>query len=223
MQTASQRPIATRAYRGASAEAREAERRERLLKTALTLFAEQGYARTPIEQLCAEAKVTARHCYQLFGSREGLLKTLYAQLMSELAEALLKALSQPQANSKEQLPLAVTALVEYYLADSRRARIGVLEVVGVSPEMESLRRTAIHDMANIIALYMSQLAAQGDLPSRDYHLTSIAIVGGINELIADWLTIAKPHSVEELSTEIINFLTALLHGSHQLPSRENPV
>jgi AcrR family transcriptional regulator len=219
---AGQRPIATRAYRGASAEVREAERRERLLSTALTLFAEQGYARTPIEQLCAEAKVTARHFYQLFGSREGLLQRLYAQLMADLGSALLGALSPSKATISEQLPLAVRALVEHYLTDSRRARVGVLEVVGVSPEMERLRRTAIHDMAKLIALYMNQLAAQGDLPVRNYHLTSIAIVGGINELMADWLTIAEPHSVTELSAEITDFLTALMHGSHQLPSRENP-
>lgn len=219
----SQRPVATRAYRGASAEEREAERRQRLLDTALTLFAEQGYARTPIEQLCAEAKVTARHFYQLFGSREGLLQALYAQLMQDLGGALLSALSKPKANIAEQLPLAVRTLVEHYLADNRRARIGVLEVVGVSPEMERLRRAAIHDMAKLIALYMKQLAAQGDLPDRDYHLTSIAIVGGINELMADWLTIAEQPSVTKLSNEIIYFLTALMHGSHHLPSPENSV
>lgn len=219
----SQRPVATRAYRGASAEEREAERRQRLLDTALTLFAEQGYARTPIEQLCAEAKVTARHFYQLFGSREGLLQALYAKLMQDLGAALLNALSKPQANIAEQLPLAVRTLVEHYLADNRRARIGVLEVVGVSPEMERLRRTAIHDMAQLIARYMQQLAAQGDLPNRDYHLTSIAIVGGINELMADWLTVAEPPSVTELSNEIIYFLTALMHGSYHLPSAENSV
>lgn len=219
---AEQRPIATRAYRGASAEARVAERRERLLSTALTLFAAHGYARTPIEQLCAEAKVTARHFYQLFGSREGLLQALYAQLMTDLGAALLGALSQPQANIAEQLPLAVRALVAHYLADDRRARVGVLEVVGVSPEMERLRRSAIHDMAAVIALYMNQLAAQGDLPKRDYHLTSIAIVGGINELMANWLTLSHPHSMAELSAEITDFLTALMHGSHLLPPREKP-
>ncbi|WP_220375741.1 TetR/AcrR family transcriptional regulator [Paraperlucidibaca baekdonensis] len=218
--TTAQRPAATRAYRGASASAREAERRQRLLDTALTLFANQGYARTPIEQLCAEAKVTARHFYQLFGSREGLLKSLYGQLMADLKAALLSALSATQAELNEQLPLAVRALVEHYLNDTRRARVGVLEVVGVSADMERLRRAAIHDMANLIALYMAQLAAQGDLPARNYHLTSIAIVGGINELMADWLTASEPPSVAVLTLEISDFLTALVHGSHHLPQRE---
>lgn len=214
------RPTATRAYRGTTALAREAERRQRLLDTGLQLFAKQGYARTPIEQLCAEAKVTARHFYQLFGSREGLLQALYGELMHELGTALLSALSTPHANLREQLLVAVRALVTHYLADARRARIGVLEVVGVSAEMERLRRSAIHDMANLIAHYLQQLAAQGELPARDYQLISIAMVGGINELMADWLTTAEPVSIATLSLEISDFLTALMLGSHLLPPRE---
>lgn len=206
----------TRAYRGLAAEQRVAERRERLLATALELFASQGYARTPIETLCAEAKVTARHFYQLFASREALLEALYDGIIQELREAVLAAVSMPGLTLDEQIPLGVQAMVSHYLDDARRARVGVLEVVGVSAAMEQRRRAAIHDIAAILEGYMMSLAARGELPVRNYHLLSVALVGGINELLADWLTVSQPPTIAQLSTEVIDMLNALIRGASLL-------
>ncbi|NNM50844.1 MAG: TetR/AcrR family transcriptional regulator [Pseudomonadales bacterium] len=203
----------TRAYRGVSAEQRSEERRQRLLEAALELFSTQGYAKTPIETLCAAAKVTARHFYQLFPSREALLRALYDGMVENLRAAVLAAVSLPDVPRHEQISLAVQALVLHYLEDSRRARVGVLEVVGVSAEMEQRRRAVIHEIADIIEHYIQGLAKRGELPEHNYHLISVALVGGINELLAEWLTVAQPPSVTDLSNEIIYIFDALLRGA----------
>lgn len=202
-----------RAYRGLAAEQRAQERRQRLLDTALELFARDGYAKTPIETLCAEARVTARHFYQLFDSREALLKALYDDIVGDLGAAVAAAMSAPGLTLDEQIPLAVQAMVEHYLADARRARVGVLEVVGVSAAMESRRRAVIHDIAAIIEAYANSLATRGTLPARSYHLVSVALVGGINELLADWLTAPQPPTIAELSAEVVSIIRALLRGA----------
>lgn len=212
----------TRAYRGLAAEQRASERRARLLATALELFAHQGYAKTPIETLCAEAKVTARHFYQLFDSREALLEALYDDIIQELREAVLVAVSQPGLTRDEQIPLGVQAMVSHYLDDARRARVGVLEVVGVSAAMEQRRRAAIHDIAAILEGYMMSLVARGELPARNYHLISVALVGGINELLADWLTVPEPPTIAQLSAEVIDILNALIRGAASMASASPP-
>lgn len=205
----------TRSYAGVAADQRAAERRTRLLNAALELFARQGYARTTIEALCIEAKVTARHFYQLFDSREAILRALYDNIIADLRAGVLKAMAAPDLTLAEQIPLGVNAMVHHYLEDSRLARVGVLEVVGVSPAMETRRREAIHDMAGLIEAYLGSLVARGDLPKRNYHLVSIALVGGINELLAEWLTLENPPDIPELSEEIINILNALIRGAAQ--------
>jgi AcrR family transcriptional regulator len=203
----------TRAYGGVAAEQRAEERKARLLAAALELFARQGYARTTIEALCTEAKVTARHFYQLFDSREAILHALYDSIIADLRAGVLKTMAAPNLGLSEQIPLAVSAMVHHYLEDARHARVGVLEVVGVSPQMEARRREAIHDMAGLIEAYLGNLVERGDLPKRNYHLVSIALVGGINELLAEWLMLTNPPSIEELSEEIINILNALIRGA----------
>ena len=97
----------TRAYGGVAAEQRAEERKARLLAAALELFARQGYGRTTIEALCSEAKVTARHFYQLFDSREAILRALYDNIIADLRAGVLKAMSAPELNLSEQIPLAV--------------------------------------------------------------------------------------------------------------------
>ncbi|BET26727.1 TetR family transcriptional regulator [Limnobacter thiooxidans] len=205
----------TRAYGGVTADQRAAERKARLLEAALELFSRQGYARTTIEALCGEAKVTARHFYQLFDSREALLRALYDNIIADLRAGVLQAMSAPKLSLSQQIPLGVSAMVNHYLADSRLARVGVLEVVGVSPQMEIRRREAVHDMAGLIEAYLGSLVAQGDLPKRNYHLVSVALVGGINELLAEWLTLENPPDIPTLSEEIIHILNALIRGAAQ--------
>jgi len=42
---------------------------------------------------------------------------------------------------------------------------------------------------------------------------SVALVGGINELLAEWLMLENPPDIPELSEEIINILNALIRGA----------
>ncbi len=69
-----------RTYRGRSPEERRAERRERLLEAGLKLFGGEGYAATSIERLCAHARVTARHFYEEFPTREALLLAVFDRM-----------------------------------------------------------------------------------------------------------------------------------------------
>lgn len=200
---------------------RSDERRARLLEAALHLFAQQGYAKTPIEQLCAEARVTARHFYELFESREALLAALYGRIADELRAAMLAALAAPAATADVQIAAAVRAMIHHYLDDARRARIGVLEVVGVSPAMETRRRGVIHELAALVESHLGALAARGQLPLRNYHLASVAMVGGVNELLAEWLTVPSPPGIATLVDEISLLFRALVRGA-ALISRDEP-
>lgn len=205
--------MTARSYAGLGKEERIAQRRERLMNSALALFSEQGYAKTNIEQLCQHSKVTARHFYELFSSKEDLLLALYQNIIAELSYAVSQAVSTTHQRIEEQVESAVQALVTHYLQDQRLARIGVLEVVGVSERMELVRRAAIHGIARVIERYLNALCQQAALPARNYELASIALVGGINELMADWLTRENPCSLNKLSDEITYLVLAMVRGA----------
>ena len=204
---------AKRIYGKKNAEDRVQERRERLLQAALQLFATQGYANTTIEALCSEAKVTTRHFYQAFNSRESLLLALYNQITEELQVSLFKAMMAEHQNLQDKMQQVIQALVTDYLRDKRRAQIGVLEVVGASAIVEKRRREVIHGIAVHLETFMKALAAEYQLPQRNYHWLAVAIVGGINELMAEWL-MNQSLTLEQLTEEIFYLMTMFMTGMH---------
>lgn len=194
---------AKRIYAKKSATDRAQERHERLLEAGLQLFATQGYAQTTIEALCSEAKVTTRHFYQSFQGREALLLAVYNQMVGELQIGLLSAIQAEHQNMQEKIQQVIQALVTHYLTDTRRAQIGVLEVVGASATVEQRRREVIHRIVNYVQVFLNTVMQEKKIPERNYYWLAVAMVGGINEMMAEWL-MNRSISLEELVQEIIN-------------------
>ena len=202
-----------RVYRKKNPEDRVLERRERLMQAALQLFGTQGYANTTIETLCSEAKVTTRHFYQVFSSREELLLAVYNQITEELQVSLFSAMMAERQGLQEKMQQVIQAVVNNYLTDSRRAQIGVLEVVGASAIVEKRRREVIHGIAIHLEQFMNALAAENQLPQRNYHWLAVALVGGINELMAEWL-MNQSLSLEQLTDEIFYLINMFMAGKN---------
>ncbi|HQB38624.1 MAG TPA: TetR/AcrR family transcriptional regulator [Deltaproteobacteria bacterium] len=87
---------------GLQTENMTSEARERLMRAALVLFTERGYAATSVRELCAIAGVSKPVLYYYFGSKEGL----YLQLMHEsyaLMELVLARLTRFEGHAAERL------------------------------------------------------------------------------------------------------------------------
>ncbi|HVT34237.1 MAG TPA: TetR/AcrR family transcriptional regulator [Nevskiaceae bacterium] len=206
-------PRAKRGYAGLSSGEQDLARRRRLLDTALELFTRQGYARTPIEQLCVESRVTSRYFYELFESREALLRALFEEIIDDARAAVIAAIAQPGLTAEARISQAVTAFIRSYVQDARRARLCVVEAVGISEGLEKRRREVIHEFASVIRGYADALAKASVIPKRNYHLFSVSMVGSINELLVEWLTAARPPSIEAVTQEIqLQFRVMVLGG-----------
>jgi AcrR family transcriptional regulator len=91
-------PAATR-----KAEQSEATRRE-LIKVARRLFAKNGYAATPIEDIVRSARVTRGALYHHFDGKQDLFREVFEQMESELSEKVAVAAA---AENRPELHLEV--------------------------------------------------------------------------------------------------------------------
>ncbi|MGH8461207.1 MAG: TetR/AcrR family transcriptional regulator [Stenotrophobium sp.] len=202
-----------RGYAGHSGEELLAQRRERLLETGLTLFTTRGYHKTPIELICSEARVTTRHFYEQFDSREALLAAVFDASIDYTRRHLAAAMTQPCNSASERIANAIRALVCAYAEDPRQGRIVYVEAVGVSADMERRRRAVIHEFAHVVEAHAAQLAQAGEVPQRDYRLSCVALVGAINELLTEWLSVPQPPTAQELTDEMLSLLQAMILGA----------
>jgi len=204
-----------RRYRGQTPEQLRAERRERLLESALSLFAERGYANSPIELICSTARVTTRHFYEQFDGREALLDALLSEEVSGALTIASDALSNSDRDMTGRVGDAIRGVVLYLTEDTRRARIVCLETVGVSQAMEHRRRRLVHQFAELIQFQADTLTHSGLLPARNYWLPSIALVGATLELIEEWLYGETEKEGEDIAREAVLFYRAVMIGARR--------
>jgi len=202
----------SRPYGGLTYERRLAERRRRLVEAGLDTFASEGYARTPIERICGVARVTTRHFYELFPNKEALLVAVLDHVMDHARAAVFRAMAIDTNNPRDRVRPGISAFVHSYLDDPRYVRIALVEVVGVSREVERHRREIEREFDRIIEGQIDILARDGILPKRDYALASQALGGAINQLLIDWAYLDDPPPVEDIINELVNLFEAVFRG-----------
>ncbi|GAA4060140.1 TetR/AcrR family transcriptional regulator [Nonomuraea soli] len=183
-----------RSYRGMSAEQRLADRRERLMAAAYTLYAKPGFTATTIERLCAEARISNRAFYECFGGREELLRAIHEQCVEESMAAITKALQDAPQTLDGQIKSGIRAYIEFTTADWRRARIMHLEVRRSGDVLTASRQRAVEMFARLI----EEATIAYEPPPANLHLLSLAMVGAIQELLIEWVLADPAPSVEEL-------------------------
>jgi len=117
-------PGAPRLYRGVPAEARRAERRERLLAAGLDLFGTNGIAATSVDEVCAAAGLTKRYFYESFASLDELVHAVVEKVITDLSAIVLPAIA---ASGWRNPRPALSAFIGALLTDPRLVRLLVIE------------------------------------------------------------------------------------------------
>lgn len=80
-----------RLWQGQTPDAREADRRQRLVEAGLELVGGQGVAALTMRAACREAAVGPRYFYELFTDREELLEAVYDEAVERIRGPILAA------------------------------------------------------------------------------------------------------------------------------------
>jgi AcrR family transcriptional regulator len=205
-----------------SAAERRARRRERLLEAALEVFSTQGYASSTIRAISAKASLNSRYFYESFSSREDILYQLYSGIVADIATAVVEATAHERTIA-EQAGAGMRASWKIFTDDPRKARIIVVEVVGVSERLELLRRQNRHAFADLL-VHNSLSIAGNELQLRlNPVLTSRALMGGAMELLADWINGDLNVTVEQIIDHTTELFTAVAEASVAGAPREGTI
>lgn len=181
-----------RRYAGLAPAERARQRRSALLEAAEDLFGTQGYRATSVKQVCTRAGLTERYFYESFRDREAALVAVYDHLVDGLRSATLESIAGVRRS--EFADRGLGAFIDFLTADERRAKIVLIEVVGVSPELEVRRHAVLTEFAGLVAeLWL----APGEVTAL-HRMTAMGLVGGVNYLLIDWLHTDTSRRVDEL-------------------------
>jgi len=186
-------PPTARSYGGLAMEDRIAARRARFLEAGVELFGTQGFRGATVRGVCAAAGLTDRYFYESFPTLEALLAAVYTSLKEGFATRLMHEsfVSEEWHGDAAAIERQVTAAYELWfdtVRDSRVARILLVEILGVSPEMDALYEESARAMAALTIAPLAATLPTLKLSKARRELLGRALVGAALQVAKMWMT-----------------------------------
>lgn len=159
------------------------DKREKILQSALELFAEQGFRGTSTAQIAKHAGVATGTLFHHFESKEELINTLYRDIKTRISESMLHAL-EGDAPPREKVRIVWFEVVTWALAN--KAEYQFKKHCEASPYIsESLRQECEAKFAAVYHLF-EQAANDGLLKELPVELL-LSLMAGTMEGFINYL------------------------------------
>jgi AcrR family transcriptional regulator len=172
-----------RPYGGRSREARVAERRERLLQAAITLYARIGPAAASVTAVCAEAGLTTRYFYESFPSHDAL----FVAVFREVCDRLLRRLRAARDDGGDPLQAFFVMLAE----KRELARLFLTDIGHHSGEAQAVAHAVEAELMELLTPGVEDRFARVGAVGAVFRVARLWIDGGYAEPVGDVLTVAR--------------------------------
>ncbi|MFY1576366.1 TetR/AcrR family transcriptional regulator [Verrucosispora sp. WMMD703] len=190
------------AYRSTErVKARLTASRERIVAAAIDILADDGYAGCAVAAVAARAGVATGSVYRHFPAKADLVAEVFRSASQREIDAVTRA-----AAAESTAAARVRAVIETFAGRALRSpRLAyALLAEPVDPAVEAQRLVFRRAHAALLAGYIADGVADGELPAQDPELTSTAVVGALAEAMVGPLAagVAGPDTVGGLITFI---------------------
>lgn len=175
-----------RDYGGISAADRRADRRHRLLAAGRRLWGESGVAEVTVRGVCSQAGLITRYFYEQFDNREALIFAVADDVRDQLLAAMVAAGVGDPGSLTDKLRSALTAFLQIIAADPDVHRISTGDVSNV-PGLAQHRAGILAIISDEITRRAPDVLGDQTPGPAELRRGALFIVGGVNQLIEDWL------------------------------------
>ena len=195
---------------------RRAEARpDEVLDAALSLFMEQGFARTSVEQVARRAGISKGAVYLYFESKEAILVGLVNRAIAPLSEVLFENITSFEGDPRPALA-QILRLMGQVMGQQRNRAVPliVLHEAPAAPNIAALFREAVLDRSiPAISALLAQGVAGGYIRSVDPEMTARTVIGPIlaHIILFEIFGIAKDNGLQ-MDRLIENHITILMAG-----------
>lgn len=207
-----------RTYGGLSLAERKKQRREAFLAAGLCIFGSSGYRQASVRRLCQEAQLTDRYFYEACGNLETLLVDIYQQCMSNLSKKILYAISSEYCVASDPEKAIIAGLDIFFkeLEDRHIARVCMIELEGLSPDVTQLYNCYIESFAEILRQLANHAFPMMKVSVEEQKIIALSLVGAMRQAATSWL--ANDYSNER--TELVDATSKLFLGIIRLISTD---
>jgi AcrR family transcriptional regulator len=154
----------------------------------LEVFGRQGFRAATVRGLCREAKLTDRYFYEAYGTMEKLLMAVYEDCMTNVRNKIQQEVVEAAPGA--DLNKLIHAALNCYFAemeDSRIARVCMLELVGISSEVDDLYNGYILGFSDLVMGLAQRLYPDWVLSKDEREVLGISTIGAMRQAATNWL------------------------------------
>lgn len=179
------------------------ETRERILATALRLFAQRGYAAVSVEEIAQEAGVTKGAVYHWFADKDDIGRELQHDLYERLSSDSARAFA-PDDDVVENMTRAFHTYLAL-LGDLGEARF-FLRDAWVIPELDEAGRRDHEDAVALVRRVIAGATARGELVALDADALARVLLGVFAEATLHVLRSGERAGAEEVVRHVLESL-----------------
>src|SRR5699024_4632703 len=173
-----------RPYAGASREAREHARRERIIAAGIELFGTDGYRTATVGAVCETAGLNKRYFYESFATLEDLLCEVYQRVVADLRTAVLASDGE---SAPEVLRDFIAAFLDWAQANPVEAKVHLFEVLGVSARVDELYRSYARSIGEELVDRLTAVSSGAALTAGNRRILGDVLVGAGVQIVVDWV------------------------------------
>ena len=183
--------------------------RGRIIQSMIEAVAERGYQETRVADVVEGAGVARKTFYDYFDDKEACFLAAYDQASARLYEAAAEAFNaKPDTPWAERISAAMAALLEQLASWPEGARFVIVEVLAAGPKALVRRDAALRQFAELVEAGRRESSIE--LPG----MTSVAIVGGVFELLYSEILHGATARLPSRLPDIVYWVTQPFLGAH---------
>jgi TetR/AcrR family transcriptional regulator, fatty acid metabolism regulator protein len=179
------------------------DKREAILRAAITVFAKKGYFSSKVADIAGEAKIADGTVYLYFKSKEEILHSIFNRAMDEFISEGKRELAEITDISKKIERIARLHL-ERLGADRDLAIVFQVELRGSTKFMEAFSATGFAEYLDIIRLAIEEGQKTGVFRNDLHPITCAKILyGALDEMVTNWILSKKSYSLAPMADEVL--------------------
>jgi len=175
----------------------------RILETALDLFATHGYDATSVQAICDAARITKPTLYHFYGSKEGVYSALIATAMDRVQRSLFAALAQ-EGPLVERLKSVVRDLFADATADPKLWRFLTTSVWTAGSAPVAAAHCNYEEYGTLIASALDAAVQRGELTPGPTEVRVLVLKGAVGEALDSFVLFDKPKLTPELADQLVD-------------------
>ena len=196
----------SRVWGAKTADERQAERRERIVRAAVTLYGEQGYHNTSVKAVCVEAGLTERYFYESFANGEDLLRQCFLTVEGGILEKMRSAAADGASSGFERARSALLIYLDVIRSNPATARVFLTEMASIGPAAEALVFASLDRFGGLL---MDLLGSDPRFADRPSPLLLRGVVGGGLHIVQAWVASAFRERIEVVAELNLRLYTVL--------------